>query len=403
MNYRYYIGIDASKRKSDFCIENFDASLHRKRSFQATREGFESMLELIERLGVDPPAAAVAIEATGLYHIQWCERLCLSGFHVLAINPLLAKRHYSSANAIRDIKTDHVDAAKLCDLARREAGKLGRFLYSSDPQRFGLKRVTSVYRAQRGALTNLLKAAGGLADFIFPELGELKMTLKSRRLRELLRLCPTPEKIAQLPLSRLEDHVGNQAGKLLEKAKSSCSCAPLAQSASVALQEILDSIVALQGRLDHTQRQIERILPQCVSRQDQALVRSIKGFGPKTTPPVLAFLPKQILIESGKKKAVAKIQALFGFDPRVKESGMWKGKTKISKRGIAVARTALYQAAWMAVLNDDPELKPYYYELKKRKSHKQAVVDLMRKQLRRIVAVLKDQKPFEYRIGEIAN
>lgn len=399
MNYRHYIGIDASKRKAHFCIEGLGPNARREASFPSTAEGIQALLELLGKLEVAPAEALVAIEATGLYHVQWCELLAQEGFPVLALNPLIAKRHYSSENAIRDIKTDKVDAAKLCDLARREGPKLSRFRYRSDPKLFGLKRAIGAYKAQRGALTNLLKAAGDLAAFVFPELGELKLTLKSRGLRELLRRAPTPQRIARTPLQALRKSVGSQAEKLLEKAKGSCAIPDLAESSAAALQELLDAIAALQEHLDRAQQQIERILPKCVSQQDQALLRSIKGFGPKTAPPILAFLPEDVLEQSSKKKAVAKIQALFGFDPRIKESGKWKGKTKISKRGIAIARTALYQASWMAVLNDDPELKPYYYELKKRKSHKEAIVDLMRKQLRRIVAVLKDRRPFQYRIS----
>jgi hypothetical protein len=70
------------------------------------------------------------------------------------------------------------------------------------------------------------------------------------------------------------------------------------------------------------------------------------------------------------------------------------GQIKLSKRGIGSARTALYQAAFCS-LKKNPENYAYYRGLRARgKRHKQAMVDLMRKQRRRLVSVLLSSKPY---------
>ena len=75
--------------------------------------------------------------------------LSQAGYRVLALNPLLSKRRYTTENAIRDHKTDPVDAAGLCDIVRRDGHKLERFLYQHQPDRFALKRLLSVRKALR--------------------------------------------------------------------------------------------------------------------------------------------------------------------------------------------------------------------------------------------------------------
>ena len=71
-------------------------------------------------------------------------------------------------------------------------------------------------------------------------------------------------------------------------------------------------------------------------------------------------------------------------------------KVKISKRGSGAGRTALFQAAFCS-LGIDEENAIYYKRLREveKKEHKAAMVDLMRKQLRRLVAVLCNNRPFQ--------
>jgi transposase len=93
------------------------------------------------------------------------------------------------------------------------------------------------------------------------------------------------------------------------------------------------------------------------------------------------------------KQITARLPARFGTDPRLRQSGKWTGRVKISKRGIGAARTARFQAAFCSLAND-PENAAYYQALRRGdgphrrpKAHKEAIVDVMRKQLRCAVSV----------------
>ena len=85
----------------------------------------------------------------------------------------------------------------------------------------------------------------------------------------------------------------------------------------------------------------------------------------------------------------------MGNDPRLKESGQWKGQTKMSKRGVEMLRTAFFQAAFTASQHD-PELKSFYQRKRAAgKAHKVALSHLMRILTRRMVAVLRSGKPYQ--------
>lgn len=81
--------------------------------------------------------------------------------------------------------------------------------------------------------------------------------------------------------------------------------------------------------------------------------------------------------------------AAAGLAPCRKESGSWRGRTRISKQGDAALRSGLFMAALVAC-RFDPLLKEFRERLIERgKTKMQAVVACMRKLLMRMYGVLK--------------
>ncbi len=124
-------------------------------------------------------------------------------------------------------------------------------------------------------------------------------------------------------------------------------------------------------------------------------MESIPGFGPTAAAKVLAYLPSEILHSGNDRKVAARLQAFMGNDPRLQESGQWKGQTKMSKRGVETLRTAFFQAAFSAAQHD-PELKAFYQRKRfEGKTHHVALTHLMRILTRRLVAVLRSGQPYQ--------
>jgi transposase len=89
-----------------------------------------------------------------------------------------------------------------------------------------------------------------------------------------------------------------------------------------------------------------------------------------------------------------KIIAYAGVDPSIYESGQWKGRGHISKRGNKSLRRVLFLMA-VGVIRVNPVFQEVY--LKKRaegKRYKQAVLVVAHKLVRVIYALLSHQVPF---------
>ena len=109
---------------------------------------------------------------------------------------------------------------------------------------------------------------------------------------------------------------------------------------------------------------------------------------------MVACIPENLRSWGPKQKVARKLQAYFGFDPKLKESGTWKGRVRMSKRGVELARPALFQAATCALLHD-PDMKAVFDRKRAEgKFYLVCISHVMRLMLRRLVAVLYDRKPF---------
>lgn len=74
--------------------------------------------------------------------------------------------------------------------------------------------------------------------------------------------------------------------------------------------------------------------------------------------------------------------AFIGIDLSVKQSGTWRGRSRLSKRGNAYLRKRMFQAAWGA-MQGNREFKAYYTRLRAQgRSYKESLLMIARKQLR---------------------
>jgi transposase len=339
----------------------------------------------------------ILIEATGILHLNWAAALSKAGYAVAVINPLMARRLYTVENSIRENKTDPIDARGLCAIGALHGEKLlTHYRFSLKPEQFALQRLQTVRKALRNALTNLKKTYQSVLELSFPELGTL-LEVDGVGIRELLRQAPTPAAIARVRLSTLENNwmLRSKAARLKALAADSIADPDLSAASAPALQAILEALGAMEARLRSLDQQIETLARQTIDPQTKALVESIPGFGPTTAVKVLAYLPSEILRSGNNRKVAARLQAFMGNDPRLKESGQWKGQTKMRKRGVETLRTAFFQAAFNTSQSDS-ELKSFYQRKRAEgKTHHVALSHLMRILTRRLVAVLRSGQPYQ--------
>lgn len=129
-------------------------------------------------------------------------------------------------------------------------------------------------------------------------------------------------------------------------------------------------------------------------RQRRDLVESIPGIGEATSAWLLACVgdTRQFI-------DVRQLVAFVGLNPRVRESGTWKGHTRISKAGSPQLRAKLYFPAIVASQHNPP-IRAFYDTLIRRgKPPMVAVVAAMRKLLHMVWGVLRSGTPFNPKIA----
>jgi len=384
--------MDIAQHSAVAQLDRADGSNCWRGTLTTDRSGWQMLENVMASNGARACDTLVLIEATGVYHLAWAAHLHHADAEVFVLNPLLAARLESTANALRGHKTDRVDAAKLCETGRLHAAELARFRYQEQPARQGLKQLDHARRTLRKQLTNLKKAFKSHLELVFPALLAAGIGADTVRAAAILDKASTAAAWRALSEPERKQLAGDKLAELDHACEQTLADEPLAQACAPAVFALLQAKQAMAEQLRACDRQIAPRLP----RERVALIQTIPGFGEHTAPVMATYLPDSFEGWGPRKKIVARLQALFGMDPRLRQSGKWTGKVKISKRGIAAARTALFQAAF-CTLGNDQEMTAYYKKLREvdKNEHREAMVELMRKQLRRLVAVLCNNRPFE--------
>jgi transposase len=173
-----------------------------------------------------------------------------------------------------------------------------------------------------------------------------------------------------------------EAARIIAAAKDSiCFAHPPPKSAA---RCILSTLRALRD-LDANIEEIDSEIQGCERPEMARLMDGIKGAG-KTMPMVIAsefggFERFEVSPKTGARAGMAKRMLAFaGCEPRIRESGKWKGKTRVSKRGSGQLRLALYLVANIIRMHDDC-FKAVYDEKIKTKHHSVALFYVIRKLL----------------------
>jgi len=200
-----HIGVDVSKAKIDFCINETGA----RGSVANSRPA------LSKWLGSVRPGSRIAMEASGEYHELLAELAHARGFAVFVLNPKRI-RHYAQSIGLR-AKTDRVDAVVIARYVAKEHAQLHRFCPLSPEQR-QLKRLLGK-RAKATSLRSAAQASFQNVHGLDKERAKLLRSLDAlvvkidRQIAALIAACPQRQQHSQ----RLQtiDGVGPVVGAAL--------------------------------------------------------------------------------------------------------------------------------------------------------------------------------------------
>ena len=141
-----------------------------------------------------------------------------------------------------------------------------------------------------------------------------------------------------------------------------------------------------------TTRKIKTLSETDAYQKNIELLKSIPGIGLITS--------MILLTEIGSIERFGNTDQLcrfIGFVPSMHQSGENDKSGRLTKRGHGILRSALVESSWIAA-RLDPALMKSYCEYCKRMESNEAIIRIAKKLLKRISYVLKNQKPYEFRI-----
>ena len=211
----------------------------------------------------------------------------------------------------------------------------------------------------------------------------------------VLKEYTTAETIAELDLAKLTQVLETASRKRLSRAHAE----KLQQQArsTFGLKFGIDALALelkiLMKSIEHLHKQkllLEKKIGQLVAKQKSAL---------PTIPGISSVIAGMILGETVgffKKDSLdpRPLLAFAGLDPKLKESGQWKGQTLMSKRGSPYLREALWQAAVVASVHDTGFKKIYDKKRSAGKPHKVALTYVAKKLTYVVHSVMRTNLPY---------
>ena len=379
----YYIGIDISKYKHDFCIiSNAGEAIVENNSFDNTKNGFQYFVNLLK--SYDKSKVRIAFEATGHYSKNLELFLIDQDYSFMKINPLVIHQ-FLKARSLRRTKTDKADSLTIANYLMSVPYKPNSdILYniftlkSLCRSREQLIKERSKYQI---LLTNQL-------DLTFPELKQFLSDKISATLLFILEKYTNTERIS---LMRDYDSIRcisrgkfsySKFIKLKELAKNSVGHHD--ENTDLLISTYVSIIKIFNDKIDPIEKKISTIIKELNPR-----MLTIPGLGEISAAIILSEYGDISSFSSPNK-----MLAFAGLEPSIIQSGTIENNGKMVKHGSGHLRYSIMNTA-LSILKFSPTFYDYYFKKRSEgKCHRVALSHVCKKLLRVIYTLEKNNIDF---------
>ena len=391
------VGIDISKHRHEVLIAIPGKTRRRRLTLTNTLADFHRLVAL---LGDYQHPVQSGFEATGNYHRALMYQLGMAGFDVKLVSSVALARTREALHNSWD-KNDPKDAQVILHMLQIGATQV--FL---DPLQSGIndiQELSKTHEVVSKAKTELWhRILGHYLPLYFPEAARFQRSSRSDWFLAFLEMFPSPYLISAMEkddfLSAAWDTVGKKVSKtaLLSDIYETARC-------SVGLPVAADSealrmfrMVLAEGRsLIRQRNEIEARAVELLSdRLDYQLLTSVPGIGPINALTILA--------EAGDLRRFRQHRQFLkfcGMDLATVQSGLFRGRSRISKYGNARLRRTLWMAGQTAVLQRATSFRDKFERYLAQDRHnpdlrRKAYTAIAAKMARTIHAVIKSGEPY---------
>lgn len=395
---KYYLGIDIGKYHHQAYICSGDGEeLVGSFKFENSAAGYQKLEKHInKRINEKEYDLVLAgMEATGAYWLSLYSHLKKLGVPTVVLNPLQVNSYRNQG--IRGNKTDSIDSVLITRVLR-----FGDYNASSIPSEdlFALRQLTRLRSDMVSDVSAIKIKIIALYDQVFPEYKKLFKNTFCNSSQRVMELAALPSEVANLSTKKLASVLDKASrGKLgTNKANQIKQAATNSIGVNIGLDAFSLSISLLLEQLKHFEKQIKKLNKkiETLFAKQQTTLTSIPGISTTLAASIRAEVGNFERFENDKNGAY-KLVALAGLDPKLKQSGRYDGKVKMSKRGSPHLRAAVRQAAFVAVFTaKDPMFKAVYDKQVARGKHFEvALSHTSNKMLHVIYSLLKSSKEYQ--------
>ena len=380
----YFIGLDISKYKHDFCIiSNTGEVIIENSSFENNKKGFQSLLEQLKPYNKFD--VRIAFEATGHYSLNLELFLIDQGYSFMKINPLVIHQ-FLKARSLRRTKTDKADSLTIASYLMSVQYKPNSDLL------YNIYTLKSLCRSREQLIKERSKFAVLLTnelDKSFPELKPFFNNIISSTLLYILEKYKNTDHIALMKdyesIRKISHGKFTYAkfAKLKELAKNSVGYHN--DNTDLLISTYVSIYNDFTLKIEPIDRQISIIIKELKPK-----MLSIPGLGDISAATILSEYGDISNFSSPNK-----MLAFAGLEPSIIESGTLQSNGKMVKHGSGHLRYVIMNAA-ISILRFSPAFYDYY--LKKRsegKCHRVALSHVCKKLIRVIYSLEKYNNDFD--------
>jgi len=379
----YYIGIDISKYKHDFCIiSNTGEIIVGNSSFENNKKGFQCFLDQLKPYNKSD--IRIAFEATGHYSLNLELYLIDQDYSFMKMNPLVIHQ-FLKARSLRRTKTDKADSLTIANYLMSVPYKPNSNLL------YNIYTLKSLCRSREQLIKERSKFEVLLTNELDKSFPELKSFFNNTISNTLLYILEKYNNTYHISL--MKDYES-----LRKLSRGKFSYVKFAQLKQLAKNSIgyhdNNSDLLISTYVSIINNFNEKIVPI-----DKQISTIIKELNPKmlTIPGLGEISAATILSEYGNIKNFSspnKMLAFAGLEPSIIQSGTLENNGKMVKHGSGHLRYTIMNTA-MCILRYSPTFYDYY--LKKRsegKCHRVALSHVCKKLIRIIYTLEKNNIDF---------
>ena len=394
----YYVGIDVAKEKHYVCILD-DTKEIAVKPFWIYSDilGLRDLLAKLAELSLNNDDFIIGVESTGAFSENLYEYITDADYKVVLLNSYQTAK-YRDFSTMKKIKNDSIDALVIAELLASDKYKES---YISNDDYQALKVLGRLKKSLSDKIKTIQREISTVMATVNPEITKVFPSIFSKTALAIIKEYPTAvdiQKATPKKLTKIFRHIkGNnfnegKAKFLIEFSKSSIYSGRAHESRALMIRTNIRILELLCQEKDEIEAQINSLLYNKIELIDASIenIKTIPGVSDKTISAVLG--------ECGDIKRFTSAKAFIaylGLYPTQYQSGNSMSVGRLAKRGIPIAKHALYMAAVASVRHNRELNKVFHDKISSGKSKKEALIIISKKLATIIYSLFKYNKPYE--------